>query len=384
MKRPRALFLSPIDMRASNGMSRLQQQLLSALCALYGDSVDLLSLGASTKQAQKWLADSGLEVKVLDGILPRLAWLNATLWYGGGAILCNKLKWIERFYFPIQTPLPEKCIQNYDVIVCFYPWLHRLLKLERAGRKVVVDTGDIMADRHERTGARRWISMTAEDERKVLHSPSRCLAVSRDDADEFERLYGVRLPVQFFVPANCEELIALAGKERPKRLGYMGAPSYVNEEVLRQLSHPDFLASVAAAGVEMVVAGGICDTVDPSVLRSLEAGGARILGRVPSTVEYYRSIGATVNPVGPSTGVKIKSVETLVAGRSLITTRWGADRDLAAAFPGQVVYIDWPMEPRELGELCARVTQETVQPGPEAADAYVRRAMQELKEMLQP
>jgi hypothetical protein len=197
-------------------------------------------------------------------------------------------------------------------------------------------------------------------------------------------LYGVRLPVQYFVPPEHDRLTALAVGKRPKRLGYMGAPSYVNEEILKLLAEREFLDGLAAAGVEFVVAGGICDTIDQSVLRDLEKGGARILGRVPSAVDYYQEISTTVNPVGPSTGIKIKSVETLVAGRSLITTRWGADRELAAAFPGQIRYIDWPMKPRELAALCAHVVQDTPSLSHKDTEAYVRRATRELEEMLQP
>lgn len=380
----RALYLSPIDMCTRNGMAQLQHQLLSALWSVYGERLDILSLATSPARARSWLRGAGSHINVLSGVYPMLAWLNTTLWYGGGVVACNKLRWIDRFYFPLRTPLPRAWFDRYDTVVCFYPWAHRLLRLDRGGEKVIVDTGDVMADRHERIGTRRWISLAARDESAIIKSQSRCLAVSIDDADEFERLYGVRLRVQSFVPPEHEELIALAGTERPKRIGYMGAPGYGNERVLRVLAEREFLDCLAAAEIEFVVAGGICNTIEPSVLRDLQEGGARILGCIPSTVDYYREISATVNPVGPSTGVKIKSVETLVAGRHLITTRWGADRELAAAFPRRVTFIDWPMNARELGNLCVRVVRDASPCGDAAARNYVCKATRELEEMLKP
>jgi glycosyl transferase family 1 len=380
--KPRVLFVSPIDMQADNGMARRQQQLLDVLCGMYPDSVDVLSLAASFAKSSTWLRDKGFQVNLLRGIYPLVARWNATAWYGCGAILCNKLQWIDRFYFPLRTPLPQSWWRRYDLILCFYPWLHRLLRLERGGAKVIVDTGDIMADRHERTGARRWISLTAKDERDVLESGSRCLAISKDDSDEFHRLYGVRLPVISFVPPDYNELLKVASHKRPTRVGFMGAPSYVNEEILRALSEPYFLKHLSNNGIELFIAGGICRTAAPSVLEALERGGAKILGRISSTADYYRQISVTVNPVGPSTGVKIKSIETLVAGCSLITTRWGADAMVAAAFPGQISYIEWPVDAKILGEMCVDAVQNSNPDNRDVAKRYIQNTTDALKEML--
>jgi len=380
--RARALFISPIDMFAENGMAHGQHQLLSALCSVYGDSVDLLSAGASPKKARQWLRNAGIQVNLVRGLFPALVRLNTMLWYGGGVILCNKLRIIDRFYFPIRTPLPRSWIDRYDVIVCYYAWHYCLLKLDRFAKKVIVDTGDVMADRHERIGVRRSISLASDDERSVLQSESRCLAVSQDDIDEFERMYGVRPRLLSFVPPDHAKLVQVASGEMPPRLGFMGAPSYVNEEILRLLSAPTFLNRLREANIELLIAGGICDAIDPNVLRSLAKSGARVLGRVRTTAEYYAQIAATVNPVGPSTGVKIKSVETLIAGRALITTRWGADSALVAAFPGQVAYIDWPTNPDALADACIAAMR-AVRPGKQAAaEAYVLNATRLLQESL--
>src|SRR5215831_2889310 len=129
----RALYLSPVDMRTSNGMAQLQHQLLSALNSLYAEAVDVLSLHAPPARARQYLQDSGIRANVLTGFYPTIAWLNTMLWYGGGVILCNKLRWANRFRFPLRTPLPRSWFDRYDTILCFYPWPHQLLGLDRGG-----------------------------------------------------------------------------------------------------------------------------------------------------------------------------------------------------------------------------------------------------------
>ncbi len=371
-------------MKSENGMSKRQHQVLSALCSEYGEAVDLLALGAPVKRARRWLSERGLPVRVLSGAYPLMARLNTALWYGMGVLLCNRLRIIDHFRFLLRTPLPRQWIDRYETIVCYYAWPFHLLGLARAGDKVVVDAGDLMADRHERIGRRRWVSLSVADEAAALRPQSQCLAISEDDALEIEQRYKAQPKVLAFVPPEHAALVSLANTQLPPRIGFLGAPSYVNEQVVQLLAEAPFLDALRAAGVELVIAGGICETVDRSLLHALMRGGARVLGRVHSLVEYYRQIGATVNPVGPSTGAKIKSIETLVAGRGLITTRWGADAALAAAFPGQVQYADWPVSPAQLAQLCIRAVGNGRLGNQAASVAYVRRAAQAFQELLTP
>jgi len=371
-----------MDVSVNNGMLQRQRQTLSVMCSLYEGAVDVLSLGASPASMRRWLSNVRLSATVLDSAYARLAHLNTTAWYGGSVILCNKLRWIDRFRFPLRTPLPQSWIDRYNTILCYYPWAYCLLRLERGGHKVVVDLGDVMAERHERIGTRRWISLDTRDERSILASGSRCAAISEDDALEFHRLYGVTMPVLPFTPAESERLIALADAERPPRVGFIGAPNYQNEEVLRLLAAPAFLAGLANGGVELIVGGGICETIDATTLAALRKGGARVLGRVDSLESFYGQVAAVLNPVGPSTGMKIKSVETLMAGRSLITTRWGADSSLRDAFGTQVHIVNWPIDADELCALTIDVVRSAPNGRASVARAYAQHSEHALHKVL--
>lgn len=352
MTSERVLYVSPMLMTADNGMMQRQHQWLLALCNAFPGQVDFLSLGSSPASARHWLNARCMNITVLDGPFALAARLNAMTWYYGGVVLCNKLRWINHFRFIFSTPLPHAWLQRYRTIVCYYAWNYRLLGLHRAGTRVLIDLGDIMADRHERVGVRRWISLARNDELAIVTGLGRCLAISASDKQEFARLYGVQMPLVPFIPPNSDALLSLASPTNKRTIGFIGAPSFLNEEILKQLACAEFLAVLRRAGVNLLVAGGICRTANPALLKRLHSGGASVIGYVNDVLDFYRLTTVILNPVGPSTGVKIKSVEALMAGRGLITTEWGSDRTLEQAFPGQIKTIAWPIEATTLAAAC--------------------------------
>ena len=353
----RVLYVSPMIMTVDNGMMQRQHQWLKALCTAFPGRVDFLSLGSSPASARNWLKERGMNITVLGGPFALVARLNAMAWYYGGVVLCNKLRWVDCFRFPFRTPLPHTWLRRYSTIVCYYAWNYHLLCLHRAGTRVLVDLGDIMADRHERVGRRRWISLAKKDELAIVTGPGRCLAISASDRKEFARLYGVEMPLVPFVPPNSDTLLSLGPPIHKRTIGFIGAPSYLNEEILKLLACEDFLEALRQAGVELLVAGGICRTANPVLLERLRAGGASVIGRVDDIRDFYRSTTAILNPVGPSTGVKIKSVEALMAGRGLVTSHWGSDLTLEEAFPGQIETIDWPITAAALAAACIELIE---------------------------
>lgn len=380
---PRALYVSPVDVTANNGMLQRQAQIVAALDERYPGQVDVLTLGSAPGDVSKWLRTIPVNARVLTGLYPTLARLNTVTWYSGNVIACNKLRWSRQFRFPLRTPLPVRFINRYDVIVSYYAWAFVLLRLQRAGQKVITDLGDVLAERHDRIGTRRWISISSTEERAVISAPARSLAISDDDCAEFERLYGVRLPVVPFLHHRYRELMRpLVAPCRPT-IGFLASRGYGNEEVLRLLCCNGFVARLTAFGVRLIIAGAICDNIDAATASRLRQAGMVIAGRVATLSDFYSQVNAVINPVGPSTGVKIKSVEALLAGRLLITTRYGADASLLDIFRESIVLVDWPIDALRLAETavqslrisgkrgdCIGLSQA---PTTDAAAKYVRR-----------
>lgn len=370
----RALFIGPIDDRASNGMTQHQATLLAEMARLF-DHLDVLSLFASPRRAKAWIERWGVRAAVLHGPFAHAARANALLWQAAGTLLACKLGWTAHFPFLVTTPLPHGMARRYDRIFCYYPWGVILLGLDRFGDAVSVNLGDVMAERHARIGMRRWISLSRRDEQRVVYTPIRNAAISQFDADEFSRLYDVVLPVIPSVPPHHGDLVALASTARPRAAGFFASgANAINIATLSAIAAPKFLETLRAAGIGFVLGGSICQDAPEAVLAALKAGGAQLLGRVASPVEFYRAIGAMVAPVGPSSGLKMKSVETLLSGRGLITTRWGSDA-VFDGFAGQVFVLDWPPDPGVMARAVIAALADTTSDRSAAAQRYVDGAL---------
>jgi len=370
---PRALYLSPLNLRSNNGMLQRQLQVLRALDLVYPDRLEVLSLSTSPGETQRWLQERGFRARALAGFYPQIARLNALAWYGGNVVACNKLKLIRHFVFPITTPLPARLLDRYQTIVCYYPWAFHLLGLQRGGDKVVVDLGDVMAERHERIGTRRWISLQPKDERAILQSQARCIAISEGDQEEFQRLYGISLPVATFLPVDHDRFARLRGTNLPAAVGYLAARGHQNEVVVQALTSEIFLTTLNTADIGLVLAGGICTSLNDIDRARVEAHGGQVLGQVSALEDFYEKVGWVINPVGPSTGVKIKSVEALLAGRGLISTEFGVDAGLQSIFGAQIVMTGWPLDLQGLADTVVRsVRQGTsgVPPSPQASASH--------------
>jgi hypothetical protein len=368
----RALYVGPIDGRTANGMTQHQETLLRTMAREF-TRLDVLSLFAAPRDAQVWLEQRGIRACVLAGPFARVARANALAWQAAGTVFACKLKVSDSFPFYLKTPLLR--MGSYDRIFCYYAWGVILLGLDRFGDKVTVNLGDVMAGRHRRIGLKKWISLRDTDEARVVKAPIRNAAISQFDADEFARLYGVRLPVIPSVPPQHAELVALAAWPRPRAAGFFaGSGNAINLATLRTLADAQFLRALQEADIAFVVGGAICRDMPEDVRAALTAGGARLMGEVPTLTDFYAKVGAMVAPVGPSSGLKMKSVEALLAGRSLITTRWGTDA-VFDDFAGQVFVLEWPPRPDAMAEAVIAALDDTVSNRSAAAKAYVNRAL---------
>lgn len=348
MTRPNALYIADANVDFPNGMLARQAQFLHSLSKSH--QVTILNTWASPKMTQNWLNEYKIQADVVNGLTALISRLYIRAWYYLNIIICNKLRLIKNFIFPFKLKIKIFESKPFDLLVFYYAWTPNLIDIKNPCNRVLIDTGDVMANRHERIGKKTWISLSSKDERNLLCSSGfEPLAISNEDSDEFYSLYGVRPKVLPYVPINDLKITEASGKY----IGFLGAKNNFSLDFVKLLSSSSLIENLANSGKKILLAGTVCSYVDKDTLNSLQSRGVKIIGQVDSIFQFYDNVHTVFNLSGPSTGAKIKSIEALMLGKHLISTKFGIDEYSKKYFDNLITIVDWPIQLENLtNKIC--------------------------------
>jgi len=345
----RIAFLSAVDVTVRNGNLQRQLQVLRQLTHDQTNLVFIISLQSTPAKMRDWLEQERLHAQVIDTLRAGFARVWYILWYYSNSLFCTRFKFIKFFQIP---PFPFEVLdKDISHALSFYLWPACIIGLQRRKKwygRLTIDLNDVMGDRHSRTGHHSWISINPVLESQILRNPGiDCVAITPDDADLFNTAYGVRPRVWPFFPSEsfCKLPIAV---NRPRAIGYFAAKNTQNIEIISFLIEHNIVKAWVDLGLIVVLAGSGCDSLPDNFRRNFIAQGGELIGRVKSVEEFYGRVQVALNPIGPSTGVKIKSVEALVYGCNLVTSPWGTDSLLNEFFGDHLHVISWPLNAAEL------------------------------------
>ncbi|WP_322103445.1 glycosyltransferase [Paraburkholderia sp. J41] len=210
-----------------------------------------------------------------------------------------------------------------DVVVSQYVFMSRILTLpECADTLRVIDAHDLFCRKQatvEQYGIKDYgLSLTDEQERKLLKRADAILAIQRVEQDEIEKLVPERkalltsfdLDIHHAVPSRMvagRVLIVASGNEFNVR----GTQDF--------LSYTWPLVKARNPGAHLHVIGRVCREVwcdDPSV---------SLLGFVENLEREYEEAQVVVNPCRVGTGLKIKTIEALAWGKAHVAWPSAAD-----------------------------------------------------------
>jgi len=209
-------------------------------------------------------------------------------------------------------------------------------------------------------------SYSVEEEKRGLLRAQRVIAIQDWEAAYFRQLLGSAGKV-YTVGHIAEPLSVPLISAPAARVGCIGTNWWVNlqgyEWFLRE-AWPQIRERVPAA--EIWVAGGMSGQCTP-------ASGVRLLGQVPSLLNFYQECPVFINTAQRGTGLKIKTIEALMHGRPVVTTGIGAEGleqfrgqglfvcDTAEEFAGAVVNLlsNLPLA-QQIGEAALRCAQNYV------------------------
>lgn len=212
--------------------------------------------------------------------------------------------------------------RKYDFVLIHYIWMTALVRFIPSSNKTILYTHDKFTDRHlmlARSGiAPTWFSISKDGEATALNRVDVVLATQEDEAAYFRQI--TSNPV--FVIGSLQALrrrppLAL-GANHPLTVGYAGSDNPGNRRSLELLlaaidKHPELNART----FRIMLAGPI------SLNSTFRRDYVATLGFLREVDDLYRQVDLMINPSVGGSGLKIKSIEALSNGMTLLSTRDG-------------------------------------------------------------
>jgi hypothetical protein len=192
------------------------------------------------------------------------------------------------------------------------------------------DTHDVffMLDRDANATERRFFFSARrqrKQEMRALASVDLAVAISASDGEALRKAgLGGRVCVDSgtFEHARVAPNLPAPGFGT---FGYIGSGNVHNQNCLLSIMTrwwPEILAETQDARLR--IAGGAAGTTAAKRLAEAFPHSIELLGFVSDLRDFYASVHTTLSPIAVQGGLNFKSVETLIAGRELLTTKLGA------------------------------------------------------------
>lgn len=242
--------------------------------------------------------------------------------------------------------------RQYHTVIVNYAWMEPIRALLPPplveAHQWICDTHDVQFIRTEthNEGEVRFAASNAREKRlelDVLRSFDHVLAISPSDAEILrQHLPGARV---LEVPTGFDYALQAPRRPDPERpvFGFIGGGMDANVKAVKLLLDSWWPAVIHRwPKARLRVAGTIASNREVTTAAFL-VPGVEMVGYVNSLRGFYGSIDALLNPVVVQGGLNFKAVESLMAGRLVVTTEIGArclgdpDLSVVASSGDQVV-----------------------------------------------
>lgn len=219
-------------------------------------------------------------------------------------------------------------INHFDICILEYVELSFLLKALPKRVKVILDTHDLIFERHKSfakygvesfSKALSLFSYTEEEELDQFKSYDGVIIINKADLETVKKtLDPNKIIVAPHPPMLCRRKIRLL----VRNIGFIASGYYPNVDAIKFFIEHVW-TSLIPFKVNLHIFGSI-DRKLPFDLEDLRGKNIFVHGFVPDINEVYRNIDIVINPVRFGAGMKIKNLEALGNALPLVTTSHGA------------------------------------------------------------
>ena len=229
----------------------------------------------------------------------------------------------KRLYNPIKQSRVTKNKINkivrknkIDIIWTFYIWNYDFANIKTKVYKIL-DTQDIASEIVENKRKNKLFFpsiIDLKEECRILNSYDLAIAVSKRDYSIYEKELHNKV---FYLPFKLSTNNLEVKKENINKIGFIGGDADFNVIALKRLIN-DILPKLKNK-YTLLVYGNVCND-----FKNLKQENIKLMGQINNISEAYNSFNILVNPTTMGSGLKIKCVESMSFGKSLVTTDIGA------------------------------------------------------------
>ena len=209
-------------------------------------------------------------------------------------------------------------IKSWDIVVCEYVWISKLLTLFPEKTLKIIDTHDKFTNRYEVYSKMDikpdWVSLYSKEELKGLNRSDLILTLNDEDTTYFKNRMNKRICKFHYVPQ-----INLV---RQKKFSYT-LLYFASNNVNNFTSISKFIVEIFPSikkeinQIKLLIGGSICEKLkvdDESIV---------LIGKIEDPIDFYCLGDISINPEISGTGFKIKVMEAMSYGIPVISTLIG-------------------------------------------------------------
>jgi glycosyltransferase involved in cell wall biosynthesis len=210
---------------------------------------------------------------------------------------------------------------HFDLAVVNYATYSLYLTALPGRTRTAIDTIDVLSNRRARFasigGGEAWQSMTPDDERRALLRADTVIAIQEKEAVVFRELLPRAHDVQ--VISYLDRPTEIPRDASAFSFGILSSDNPINIQSVNWFIDAVWLPFIERVPTaRLLIGGGVCAHIpDHSAVTKL--------GVLPAVEAFYRQVDICINPCLTGTGLKIKTVEALAAGRCVVGSRYSAD-----------------------------------------------------------
>lgn len=233
-----------------------------------------------------------------------------------------------RYFEGLGEKIHALCLRyRISIVICTYIFHSKILEYIPDNIIKIIDTHDKMTDRHLFLRAHaikdEFFSCTRDDEARYLSRADIIWARRDEETKFFNEITGsfkAMTVSHFDNPCFFPEK-----RTRTHRVGFLASDNEVNHTMVKNVIDV-FLRKMKKepADIRLIIGGGVRKMFEADEAYPFSQDlPVELVGGVPETEDFYRSLDVVIVPIMFGTGINVKMIEAMSFGMPVLSTRCG-------------------------------------------------------------